>query len=133
VFLRCQRQKEKPLSLRTIASRQSSEQNRRYIFVLRTATTYKNINLENCCAGIFPVSGTSLHSMLLDASEGMIFRDSGFCKEELCRKTFSHTELQSEPVTIELLPQKISSANVGRPSATTTFLHLAEHLSPPNT
>jgi len=28
--------------------------------------------------------------MLLDASEGMIFRDSGFCKEEVSEKFFHH-------------------------------------------
>jgi len=108
---RHQRQKEKPLSLRTIANRQSSQQNRRYIFVLRTATADKNINLENCCAGISPVSGISLHNMLLDASEGMIFRDSGFCKEEIAEKFFQHrdTECTEKSGNKRVVTAKISS------------------------
>ena len=90
--------KEKPVSLR-----RASQRNRRGS-LSTDSTANKNLNLEMSCRISVPFRTSRYATMLLNASEGMIFRDSRFCKEQMniVRGMLPPTQ-QKRVTTFELL------------------------------
>jgi len=68
------------------------------------STANKNLNLEMSCRISVPFRTSRYATMLLNASEGMIFRDSRFCKEQMniVRGMLPPTQ-QKRVTTFELL------------------------------
>jgi hypothetical protein len=95
--------KEKPLSLRLVAAR--NRHSKTGVRFLQTATTSKNSTSKNVAQDLHPFRRARYATMLQDASEGIIFRDSQFCKEELHKICFSmHREKKkviTSAVTVE--------------------------------